>query len=144
MTRRVGLFALLVALTTLSSCRAPSKPAPILPRRPPTVLPFVPTARWKAALAYPPSIKALTNVVFTLTITDVKTGKPAEATYPTLDLQMPSMSMPPNTVVLKEIRPGVYAGKGTFTMAGTWRIVGKANDVPGDEWHEAFGPVTVK
>ncbi|HEX5322419.1 MAG TPA: FixH family protein [Capsulimonadaceae bacterium] len=136
MIRRSGLLASLLALVALCSCRAPSKPA--------APSPIDLTASWKASLGYPAAIKALTNVPFTLTITDSKTGKPVDASNTVLDLDMPTMSMPPNTVLLKPIRPGVYAGKGIFTMAGSWRVVATATNLPGDEWRESFGPVTVK
>ncbi|MEK7432824.1 MAG: FixH family protein [Cyanobacteriota bacterium] len=51
-----------------------------------------------------------------------KNKKPLEKALVTLDLTMPSMSMPENKVKLKETEKGIYSGEIIFTMGGDWRI----------------------
>jgi len=43
------------------------------------------------------------------------------------DLTMPAMAMPENRPALKEVSPGVYAGKAVFTMAGAWQATFSAD-----------------
>lgn len=44
----------------------------------------------------------------------------------TLDLTMPSMTMPKNVVKMKESLGGVYNAQAIFTMSGDWRIYASA------------------
>ena len=47
--------------------------------------------------------------------------KPRERVAVRIELAMPDMPMPQNVVRLKEAAPGVYRGRGQFTMAGRWK-----------------------
>lgn len=93
-----------------------------------------PVTNITASLAYPPTIKPLTNVPFTLSLKDSQTGKPVDGAKTTLSLAMPSMSMPLNIFRLSETQPGAYTGTGVFTMAGSWRVIAVVLLPDGREW----------
>jgi hypothetical protein len=58
---------------------------------------------------------------FDVTLTD-QTGKPVTDATVTLDLTMPSMWMPPNSLQAQSSGSGAYRADGRFTMRGLWRI----------------------
>jgi nitrogen fixation protein FixH len=63
---------------------------------------------------------ALKNSTLQLTVTNAS-NQPVNVGKVTIDLTMTTMLMPPNTVNMREISPGVYVGTGIFTMAGPWQ-----------------------
>jgi hypothetical protein len=68
---------------------------------------------------YPPV--GFQNGSFDVTLTDGQGQAITNATI-TLDLTMPAMPMPQNTVVAQHTSDGLYHGTGRFTMRGLWRI----------------------
>jgi hypothetical protein len=68
---------------------------------------------------YPPV--GFQNGSFDVTLTDGQGQAITDATI-TLDLTMPAMPMPQNTVVAQHTSDGLYHGTGRFTMRGLWRI----------------------
>lgn len=95
------------------------------------------------ALAVPTEPRHLVNIPFALTLTDSLSGKPINKASVDLDLSMPSMSMPPNTVTLHETRPGVYTGTGIFTMPGHWLVTASIMTTDHHVAQHEF-PVTVR
>ncbi len=96
-----------------------------------------------ATLTVPSHVKHLTNVPFTLSLSDSQTGKPISDARVTVGLTMPSMDMPLNIVRLNLSRPGVYTGTGIFTMPGSWQATAVYLDSSGNEGSKPF-PVQVK
>jgi hypothetical protein len=68
---------------------------------------------------YPPVGFQTTN--FDVTLTDVNGQAVTDATI-SLDLTMPGMWMPPNTLEAQHTGNGVYHAAGRFTMRDLWRI----------------------
>jgi len=68
---------------------------------------------------YPPVGFQETN--FDVTLTDEKGQAITDATI-SLDLTMPGMWMPPNTLEAQHINNGVFHATGRFTMRDLWRI----------------------
>jgi len=58
---------------------------------------------------------------FDVTLTDGQ-GLPITDAKTSIDLTMPAMPMPPNTLEAQYIGNGLYHATGTFTMRGLWRI----------------------
>lgn len=58
---------------------------------------------------------------FDVTLTDGQ-GQAITDAQISLDLTMPAMPMPQNTVVAQHTSTGFYHGTGRFTMRGLWRI----------------------
>jgi hypothetical protein len=59
----------------------------------------------------------------------IKAGsKPVPVTHAVvnIDITMPGMQMPSNTIQCRELSPGYYQGVGTFTMSGVWTITATA------------------
>jgi nitrogen fixation protein FixH len=48
--------------------------------------------------------------------------RPLSGAIVSLDLSMPSMSMPKNSITLPKIEDGLYRGDVRFTMAGQWNV----------------------
>lgn len=59
--------------------------------------------------------------LFKLNLTDTS-GKPVTGAEVKADLKMTSMDMGKNEVTLADKGSGNYEGRGTFTMAGPWKV----------------------
>jgi hypothetical protein len=68
---------------------------------------------------YPPTSYKETN--FKVTLID-QNGQQVDDATVILDLTMPEMWMPPNSLSLPPAGGGLYQGTGRFTMRGWWRI----------------------
>jgi hypothetical protein len=68
---------------------------------------------------YPPV--GFQPATFDVTLTD-QAGKPVTNATVTLDLTMPGMWMPPNSLQAQPADSGAYQADGRFTMRGLWRI----------------------
>ena len=86
---------------------------------------------------YPPVVAKPNK--FEITLTD-GTGQAINGATVSLDLTMPGMYMPPNSLNLKSSGDGKYSATGLFTMRGPWRmeailtIGGKTQSVFFDVW----------
>jgi len=72
-----------------------------------------------ALAPYPPV--GFQPATFDVTLTD-QAGKPVSDATVTLDLTMPGMYMPPNSLQAQPADSGKYHADGRFTMRGPWRI----------------------
>ena len=68
---------------------------------------------------YPPV--GFQESAFDVILTDPN-GLPITDAKISLDLTMPAMPMPPNSLEAQHTGNGLYHGTGTFTMRGLWRI----------------------
>jgi len=75
----------------------------------------------KITVTLPETIKQLDEVTIGVTIQDSKNA-PVENCSIVANLTMPDMSMPLNSVQLKDMGRGIHGGKLRFTMAGKWQI----------------------
>jgi len=86
-------------------------------------------------------IKQLDPESITVTVYDSKNHAVSGAIV-SLDLLMPSMSMPKNSTMLPQIEDGLYRGDVRFTMAGQWNVR-VAVTVDGKVVTDHIVPVTV-
>lgn len=79
------------------------------------------SGQYKYDLAIDGKPRQLDKTTFTLSVYDMD-GNPIQDCSPTVDLTMPSMTMPPSIIRLTQVKPGIYAGKGQYTMSGQWSV----------------------
>jgi hypothetical protein len=105
-----ALVLLAIAMPTLSACSVePGSTAGA-------------SSSYTAVLLTKPARPAPMQVtVLELTLTDAQ-GRPVTGAAVTMELTMPSMSMPPNRPLVYELGNGVYASQALFTMAGEWEV----------------------
>ncbi len=70
-------------------------------------------------LPYPPDVTKISS--FTVKLQDSAGADVNDASI-TINLNMPSMWMPPNQVILSPYGQGSYIADGRFTMRGEWQI----------------------
>jgi hypothetical protein len=81
------------------------------------------TTEWKIDLATdaPENPPVNKPVQFTARVTGAG-GQPLEGADVLLDIKMPAHEMGVNRPQLAQVEPGVYQGKGVFTMGGAWVV----------------------
>jgi nitrogen fixation protein FixH len=125
-------FWLVIGLI-LTGCAPHSVPRPLMMRY---------DANLNIALTTQPSSpRSLDPTHFTVTLKDAQ-GQPVTGANARINLQMPTMDMGQNRVVLSPQSPGLYVGKGRFTMSGDWQMTVTATK--GSEHATQSFPVTVQ
>ena len=112
----IGIVSL--ALTT-QSCRQQELPA-ALPTQHLTST-TLRSGNEKIIVTLPETIKQLDEVSIGIAIEDSR-NYPVENRSVVVNLTMPDMSMPLNSVQLRDMGRGIHGGKLRFTMAGKWQI----------------------
>lgn len=112
------LAGLVCLLPGCSPQKSPSPPSPAPAG--------APQPSWRLKLDVPEFIQAGKPVDLALRIFDAA-GQPVEQADVEASLVMTTMDMGENKAKLTETQPGIYTGKGTFSMAGTWEVVAKVN-----------------
>ncbi len=108
------LFAL-GSLAVLTSCQRPSA----VQETPAGARASAPVPAWQMKLDVPENIPVGKPVDLQVRVFE-ETGQPAGGANVEVSLRMTTMDMGENKTKLTERQPGVYAGKGTFSMAGQW------------------------
>jgi nitrogen fixation protein FixH len=110
------LFALALGLSACGSREPPAGKGPATTEAPPAQL-----AAWKIELRGPDQVVADKPLEFTANVKEAS-GQPVAGAVVEISLKMKTMDMGENKARLTEQAPGVYSGKATFTMTGTWEV----------------------
>jgi len=106
---------------TEEQAQRPSQPSPAVPT-PSGARVGAEEAGWNVKLDLPAPVPSGQAVEMTARIFD-GSGTPVEGAEVIGLLNMTSMDMGENRVRLTQKQPGVYAGKGNFSMAGPWEVI---------------------